>query len=91
MDPVGREHVGMTASNLAKLKQVFADCLQIPVDRVTPSLSQEQVSSWDSLTTAMLIPELEVVFGVSFEVDEILELTSLSQALRILSEKGISF
>jgi len=81
----------MTTSNLAKLKGVFAECLEIPVGQVTASLSQDQVPSWDSLATAILIAELEEVFGVSFEVDEILELTSLEQVIKILSERGISF
>ena len=80
----------MTESNLTKLKLVFASCLQIPVSRVTDSLTQDQVTSWDSLATAMLVPEIEEVFGVSFEVDEIVELTSLPQVLRILRAKGVA-
>jgi acyl carrier protein len=81
----------MTESNLTRLKEVFASCLEIPVSRITDSLSQDQVTSWDSLATAMLVPEIEEVFGVSFEVDEIVELTSLRQVIEILSAKGVPF
>jgi acyl carrier protein len=81
----------MTESNLMKLKAVFASCLQIPVSRVTDSLHQDQVASWDSLAMAMLIPEIEEVFGVSFEIDEIIELTSLPRVVEVLSAKGIQF
>lgn len=61
------------------------------MDQVIQSLSQEQVSSWDSLAGAILIGELEEVFGVSFEVDEILELTSVDRAIKLLGQKGIPF
>lgn len=81
----------MTTSNKARLKEVFANCLEIPVDQVTDSLTQDQVPSWDSLATAMLIPELEHVFGIGFDVDEILELTSLDQVMKALSAKGVVF
>jgi hypothetical protein len=43
------------------------------------------------VATAILIPELEEVFGVSFDIDEILELTSLDQTIKVLREKGVSF
>ena len=81
----------MTQSNLMKLKEVFASCLQIPVSRVTDSLSQDQLTTWDSVATAMLVPEIEEVFGVTFDIDEILELTSLRQVVEILSAKGVPF
>jgi acyl carrier protein len=78
-------------SNLDKLKHLFADCLQIPIGQVTPTLSQDQLASWDSLATAMLIAELELVFEISFQIDEMLELTSFDQTVKILSDKGIPF
>lgn len=81
----------MTESNLMKLKEVFASCLQIPISRVDDSLSQDQLTSWDSVATAMLVPEIEEVFGVSLDIDEILELTSLRQVIEILSHKGVPF
>jgi acyl carrier protein len=78
-------------SNLEKLRNLFAECLQIPVGQVTQSLTQDQIPSWDSVATAILVPELEEVFGVSFDIDEILELTSLDQTIKVLREKGVSF
>jgi acyl carrier protein len=76
-------------SNLERLRHLFADCLELPVGQVTESLSQDQLPSWDSVATATLIAEIEEVFGVSFEVDEILELTSVNQTIKLLRDKGI--
>jgi acyl carrier protein len=78
-------------SNLEKLRHLFADCLELPVGQITPSLSQDQLPSWDSVATVTLIAEIEEVFGVSFEVDEMLELTSLDQIIKILKEKEVQF
>jgi acyl carrier protein len=81
----------MTPNNLEKLRNLFADCLELPIDQITPSLSQNQLPSWDSIATVTLVAELEEVFGVSFEVDEMLELTSLDRTINILREKGVEF
>jgi acyl carrier protein len=78
-------------SNLEKLRHLFADCLELPLAQVTQALSQDQLPSWDSVATANLIGELEEVFGVSFEIDEMLELTSVHQAIKTLRKKGIQF
>jgi acyl carrier protein len=78
-------------SNLEKLRHLFADCLELPVAQITPSLSQDQLPSWDSVASVTLIAEIEEVFGVSFEIDEMLKLTSLDQTIKILREKGVQF
>jgi acyl carrier protein len=78
-------------SNFEKLRHLCAECLQIPVGQVTYSLSQDQIPSWDSVATAILIPELEEVFGVSFDIDEILELTSIDEIIKVLKDKGVPF
>jgi acyl carrier protein len=78
-------------SNLEKLKHLFADCLELPVDQITQSLSQDQLPSWDSIASVTLIAEIEEVFSVSFGIDEMLKLTSLDQTIKILKEKGIQF
>jgi acyl carrier protein len=77
--------------NLEKLRHLFADCLELPVGQITQSLSQDQLPSWDSVATAILIGELEEVFSVSFEIDEMLKLTSLDQTIKILRDKGVQF
>lgn len=77
--------------NLEKLRQAFADSLQVDPAQVTDSLNQESVENWDSLTMISLITELEAVFGVSFLVDELVELKSFSAAVEALKRRGVSF
>lgn len=77
--------------NLEKLRLAFADSLQVDLAQITESLNQESVENWDSLAMISLITEIEAVFGVSFLVDELLELKSFSAAVEALKRKGVSF
>lgn len=76
-------------SNLDKLKQVIADCLQISVNRVTPSLSQDDIADWDSMAMVNLISEIETVFNVSFDINDMLSFKSVGLIIELLKEKGI--
>ena len=77
--------------NLEKLRQAFADSLQVDLAEITDSLNQESVKEWDSLAMISLITEIEAVFGVSFLVGELIELKSFSAAVEVLKRKGVSF
>ena len=77
--------------NLEKLRQAFADSLQVDLAEITDSLNQESVEKWDSLAMISLITEIEAIFGVSFLVSELVELNSFSAAVEALKRKGVSF
>ena len=77
--------------NLEKLRQAFADSLQVDLAEITDSLNQESVEKWDSLAMISLITEIEAIFGVSFLVSELIELKSFSAAVEALKRKGVSF
>ncbi|MCU1265905.1 MAG: hypothetical protein JWM21_2223 [Acidobacteria bacterium] len=77
--------------NLEKLRQCFADSLQVDLIEISDSLKQKSVEKWDSLAMISLIIEIEAVFGVSFLVSELTELNSFSAAVEALKRKGVSF
>jgi acyl carrier protein len=77
--------------NFEKLRQAFADSLQVDLAEITDSLNQKSVKKWDSLAMISLITEIEGVFGVSFLVSELTELNSFSAAVEALKRKGVSF
>jgi acyl carrier protein len=78
-------------SNLDKLKEAFAVSLSIPVARVLDSLSYESIPEWDSVAHMALVTELESVFGVMLDTDEILALSSVEISRDILIKHGIQF
>lgn len=76
-------------SNQEKFKQVVAECLQIDPEQVRPSLSQDNVETWDSVAMVTLISEIENAFGVSFEITEMLSFKTVGLIAELLKEKGV--
>ena len=63
------------------LKEVLED------ENVNIETSQENNSNWDSLRHLNLIVELESDFDVSFEPEEIAEMSSVKKIIAILKSK----
>ena len=63
------------------LKEVLED------ENVNIETSQENNSKWDSLRHLNLIVELESEFDVSFEPEEIAEMSSVKKIIAILKSK----
>lgn len=47
----------------------------------------EDIEEWDSLSHMSLVSELESEFGVSMEIDEISEMDSVSNVVKVLKKK----
>ena len=50
----------------------------------------EKVPNWDSLGHMNLVAQLEAEFGLQFEVDEIMEMSSAAKIIEILRANGIA-
>ena len=66
------------------LKNVFE------LDTVDTTCSQQTCEKWDSMGQLNLVVELESEFGVSLEPEEIGEMTSFQDIIRILKSKGVA-
>lgn len=78
-------------SNNDKLIQSFAETLQIEPARVTDDLSYNAIAEWDSVGHMALIAALEETFGVMLDTDDIIDLSSVSQAKSILAKYDVAF
>lgn len=63
------------------VKRVFG------LDAIDFSSSQSTCEKWDSISHLDLVIELETEFGVSFEPEEIGEMKSVADIIRILKNK----
>lgn len=72
-----------------RLRELLVEFFELPPDTVGSDIAQERIAAWDSLAMVQLIAELQTVFGVEFEVDEIDRLTSYSQIGEALGRKGV--
>lgn len=79
------------ANNKAALYQAFASSLNIQPDIVTDELTYNTIPEWDSTAHMMLISELEAVFGVMLDTDDIIDMSSVAKAQEILVKYDVQF
>ena len=65
------------------LKEVFE------LESVDNTCSQKTCEAWDSMGQLNLVAELEDSFNISLEPEEIGEMVSFNDIIRILNSKGI--
>ena len=69
---------------LKKLITAFATALEITENDVNDELNYNNSKQWDSTAHMILIARLEADFDVLFEVEDIIEMSSLSKAKELL-------
>lgn len=78
-------------SNKEKYQQIFVSIFEVGVEELDNSFTFEKVASWDSMAHLMLIDELEKIFDIVFETDDILHFGGYMNGMEILKRYGISF
>ena len=74
-----------------KLQQAFSDALGIPPEKFIDGLTYNTIPEWDSTAHMVLIAELENVFDVMLDTDDIIDMSSVAQAKLILQKYDVSF
>ena len=72
--------------NKEKLIKAFTESLGIEPQLVTDELTYNTIPQWDSTAHTVLIAELENVFDVMLDTDDIIDLSSVAQAKIILQK-----
>ena len=62
-------------------------CKVLEDNNLTTNCSQQNCDSWDSLHHLNICFELEGEFGVMFEPDEMIEMNSFENIIKILNKK----
>ena len=70
-----------------EIKKVMASVFLVDENEISDDISQSNFEKWESLQHLMLIVEIESEFGVSFEPEEIVEMTSLELIEKYLGQK----
>jgi acyl carrier protein len=78
-------------NNEKKLKEAFAEALQIDVTLVNDTLGYRSIAEWDSVSHMVLISILEEKFNVSIDTDDVIALSSVGKAKEILNKQNILF
>lgn len=77
--------------NNVKLVKAFCDALEIEENIVKDDLKYQSIEQWDSISHMILIAELEDVFDVEIDTDDVIDLSSVQKAKEILNKNGIEF
>lgn len=78
-------------NNQEKLYQAFASALNIELQQVSPELTYNTIAEWDSTAHMILIAEIEGVFDVMLDTDDIIDMSSVAKAQEILTRYEIQF
>lgn len=70
-----------------KLFEILSDVLEIDIEKVNESLSQDNTDDWDSVTHLTLIAEIEDEFEISLEPEDIEKMKNVTAILTVLTSK----
>ncbi|MCL2578853.1 MAG: acyl carrier protein [Oscillospiraceae bacterium] len=78
-------------TNIEKYNRIFMMILGANERDLDEDYTFANIHEWDSLAHMHLIGELEDVFDILFETEEILRFVSYENGKRILERHGVSF
>lgn len=77
--------------NEQKLKVIFAETFEMPVDEVSDELAYNSIERWDSIGHMALIAALDEAFDTMIETEDVLDMSSFKKAREILAKYGVTF
>ncbi len=70
-----------------RVKTIMAGILEVPADSITEATRMGNVDTWDSLRHMEIIVAIEEAFGLEFAAEDLMEMTSMQDIMRVLSTK----
>jgi acyl carrier protein len=72
---------------LSRVQKAFESAFHIDPQTVTIDSSPDDISAWDSMGHVELASSLERTFGLTFDVDDLMEMENVKEILRIVQSK----
>lgn len=69
-----------------KLTEVFADIFETELT-LSDDMTADEVEDWDSLTHISLIAEVEQVFGMKFQMKEVVSMKNVGEMVDIIARE----
>lgn len=76
-------------NHLEKYNEIFTKALGIPAENLKTLKYQDE--GWDSITHMELMAEMEDIFGIEMEADDIIAFSSYEIGKEVLGKYGIIF
>ena len=72
---------------LTELNEIFRTVFENPAMLITPTTSAKEIHNWNSMNHILLITEIEIHFGIEFELDELISINTVGDILSALQSK----
>lgn len=69
--------------------RAFAAAFETDPTIISLESEPSDIAGWDSMGHVQLVAELEKIFSVSLEVDEVMEMEDVRSIIRVLKAKGL--
>jgi acyl carrier protein len=76
-----------TENILAKVREAFHSSFDTDPRSVSMETSASDIPGWDSMGHLSLASNLEQAFGISLDVDELMEMENVREIVRIVTAK----
>lgn len=72
---------------LSKVQEAFKSAFDIDPEQVTMETSAADIPLWDSVGHLSLASSLEETFGITLDVDELMEMENVREIVRVITPK----
>lgn len=76
-------------NNREKYDEAFIEAFDLKQDQLNSSLEYQSINAWDSVGHMALIAELEDVFDIMLEMDDIVDFGSYETGIKTMQKYGV--
>jgi acyl carrier protein len=76
-------------NNRKKYDEAFIETFDLKQDQLNSSLEYQSINAWDSVGHMALIAELEDVFDIMLEMDDIVDFGSYETGIKTMQKYGV--
>lgn len=76
-------------NNKEKYNAVFIDSFNLKQEDLDQNVSYGSITEWDSVGHMGMIAELEDIFSIEFETDDIVDFSDFKKGISILKKYGV--
>lgn len=78
-------------TNKEKYDSAFMTVFDITSDQLTDQLQYQSINAWDSVGHMALVAELENLFDIMLEMDDVVDFGSYATGTKTLEKYGVRF
>jgi acyl carrier protein len=75
--------------NLEKYQKAFIDIFEIDKDQLNQELEYQSINAWDSVGHMALMAELEDIFEIEMEMDDIVDFGTYATGIETMRKYGV--